>query len=75
LRTVLIAIPVARATAATPPYPIAPASLPAHSRRARSSMVAFNCRHFWRTIRSAFTRTVDHAGAILSIPLSILVEK
>jgi hypothetical protein len=34
---VLTAMPVARATAATPPQPIAPASVPAHSRRARSS--------------------------------------
>ncbi len=47
LRTVLIAMPVARATAATPPQPIAPASVPDHSRRARSSIVAFNRHHFW----------------------------
>src|SRR5208282_4252503 len=70
LRTVLIAMPVARATAATPPQPIAPASVPAHSRRARSSIVAFNRRHFWRTTFSAPapTATVDHDGVILSIP-------
>src|SRR5258708_24845425 len=70
LRTVLIAMPVARATAATPPQPIAPASVPAHSRRARSSIVAFNRRHFWRTTFSAPAPTapVDHAGVILSIP-------
>ena len=61
LRTVLIAIPVARATAATPPSPIAPASVPAQSRRARSSMVAFSRRHFWRTDFSASTSNVDHA--------------
>src|SRR5450432_1813680 len=60
LRTVLIAMPVARATAATPPYPIAPASVPAHNRRARSSMVAFNRRHFSRTDFSASTANVDH---------------
>src|SRR6266568_599448 len=69
LRTVLIAIPVARATMATPPYPIAPASVPAQSRRARSSMVAFSRRHFSRTVFSGFTAEVDHAGQILSIPL------
>src|SRR5450631_1876556 len=70
LRTVLIAMPVARATAATPPQPIAPASVPAHSRRARSSIVAFNRRHFWRTTFSAPAPTsrVDHVGVILSIP-------
>jgi hypothetical protein len=76
LRTVLIAMPVARATAATPPQPIAPASVPAQSRRARSSIVAFNKRHFWRTTFSASapapTATVDHAGVILSIPCESL---
>ena len=41
---------------------------PAHSRRARSSMVAFSRRHFWRTNFSASTENVDHVGAILSIP-------
>src|ERR1700722_20298237 len=73
LRTVLIAMPVARATAATPPQPIAPASVPAHSRRARSSIVAFNRRHFWRTTFSAPapTSTVDHASGILSIPCKL----
>src|SRR5260370_7256192 len=73
LRTVLIAMPVARATAATPPQPIAPASVPAHSRRARSSIVAFNRRHFWRTTFSASapTSTVDHAGVILPIPCKL----
>jgi hypothetical protein len=45
-RIVLIASPVARAAAATPPWPIASASAPAQSRRARSSSVAFNRRHF-----------------------------
>jgi hypothetical protein len=53
LRTVLIASLVARATFATPPRPIASASAPAHSRRLRSSSVAFNKRHFWRTSCSA----------------------
>ena len=68
LRTVLIAIPVARATIATPPYPIAPASVSAQSRRARSSMVAFSRRHFSRTDLASFTAEIDHAGQILSIP-------
>lgn len=63
LRTVLIAIPVARATATTPPCPSAPASVPAQSRRARSSMVALSRRHFWRTDFSASTSNVDHAKA------------
>ena len=66
--TVLSAIPVARATAATPPYPIASASVPAQSRRARSFMVAFSRRHFWRTSCSVSTPNVDHFGVILSIP-------
>ncbi len=50
--TVLIASPVARATAATPPQPIASASAPAHKRRARSSIVTFSKRHFRRTTLS-----------------------
>ena len=72
LRTVLIAMPVARATAATPPHPSAPASVPAQSRRARSSIIAFNRRHFCRITFSAPvpTSTVDHARVILSIPCS-----
>src|SRR5262249_41619816 len=45
-RAPLIASPVARATADTPPKPIAPASAPAHGRCCRSSTVAFNRRHF-----------------------------
>jgi len=73
LRTVLIAMPVARATAATPPQPIAPASIPDHSRRARSSIVACNRHHFWRTTFSALApmSTVDHVGPILSIPCEV----
>jgi hypothetical protein len=59
LRTVLIAMLVARATAAIPPYPRAPASVPAQRRRARSSIVAFNKRHFWRTTFSASTADVE----------------
>lgn len=66
LRTVLIARPVALATAATPPYPIASASAPAHNLRDRSSMVAFSRRHFWRTVPSASTPNVDHGDTILS---------
>ena len=73
LRTVPIAMPVARATAATPPQPIAPASVPDHSRRARSSIVACNRHHFWRTTFSALApiSTVDHVGLILSIPCEV----
>src|SRR3954449_9693837 len=42
---------------------MAPASAPAHSRRARSFMVAFSRRHLSRTVRSASTTPeVDHAG-------------
>src|SRR5690606_24167278 len=48
--------PVARATATTPPYPMASASAPAHRRRVRSSMVALSRRHFRRTSSSASTR-------------------
>ena len=70
--TVLIAMPVARATAATPPQPSACASLPAHSLRPRSSSVGFNIRHFSRTnfsrsVRRA-TTNVDHIREIVSIP-------
>src|SRR5580700_9162036 len=75
LRTVLIAMPVARATAATPPQPIASASVPAHSRRARSSIVAFRRRHFLRTRSSTSTRSVDHADATLSIPFRIIFDR
>ena len=64
----LIARPVARATAAIPPQPIASASAPAHKRRARSSIVAVSRRHFRRTSFSASTANVDHVSAILSIP-------
>src|SRR6185312_12452117 len=67
--TVLMPMLVARATAATPPYPIASASAPAHNRRARSSMVGFNRRHFCPTNFSGDIAFVDHAFAILSIPL------
>src|SRR6202034_311899 len=66
--TVLMAMPVARATAATPPYPITSASAPAHNRRARSSIVGLNRRHFWPTNSSEDIRFVDHVCAILSIP-------
>ncbi len=55
VRTVLIASFVTRATCATPPRPIASASAPAHSGRPRSSSVASNRRHFWRTSGSAPT--------------------
>src|SRR5215510_4507349 len=70
--TVLMAIFVARATAATPPQPNACASLPAHNRRPRSSSVGFSIRHFSRTnfsrsVRRA-TTDVDHLREILSIP-------
>ena len=46
--------------------------MPAHRRRARSSIVAFKRRHFWRTTFSASapTSTVDHVSAILSIPFA-----
>jgi hypothetical protein len=74
-RTVLIAILVARATAATPPYPIASASVPAHNRRARSSMVAFKRRHFWRTNCSASTPNVDHIEPHLVDPPRSISER
>jgi hypothetical protein len=67
LRTVLIAIPVARATLATPPQPSASASAPAHSRLMRSSIDGLSRLHFFRTSSSESTPTVDHASAILSI--------
>src|SRR3954471_15937622 len=40
---------------------MAPASAPAHNRRARSFMVAFSRRHLSRTVRSAPIPEVDHA--------------
>ena len=66
--TVLIASPVARATAAIPPQPIASASAPAHKRRARSSIVAVSRRHFRLTSCSASTTNVDHVRVIVSFP-------
>jgi hypothetical protein len=45
-----------------------------HSQRGRSSMVAFNRRHFWRTnfLRVATTPNVDHAGVILpTLPIQV----
>lgn len=62
--TVLIAMPVARATVASTPYPMAPASVPAHSRRARSSMVGLSSRHFSRTDFSTSTPVIDHVATI-----------
>jgi hypothetical protein len=67
VRTVLMASPVARATMATPPQPIASASVPAQSRRTRSSMASRSSRHFFRTRRSTSTPDVDHSIEIASV--------
>src|SRR5260221_9676933 len=70
-RTVLIASPVASATAATPPWPNAPASAPAHSLRCRSSSAGLSNTYLRRIAsRSIFTATVDHK----LIPTSIVVR-
>jgi hypothetical protein len=47
--------------------------VPDHSRRARSSIVASNRHHFWKTTFSALapTSTVDQVGLILSIPCEV----
>jgi hypothetical protein len=75
LPIVLRAMPVARATMATPPCPSAIASAAAHNRRALSLIAGASRAHFSATMSSGVTLLVDHALAIVSIPEQHLTSR